>query len=55
MVRHQGTVLVDTNVILETYRTGSWRVLAGGYRVETVDDSIASSFLRSSTTRTHSA
>lgn len=32
MARHQGTVLVDTNIILETYRTGSWRALAGGYR-----------------------
>ncbi|MDE2848447.1 MAG: hypothetical protein F4Y38_12815 [Gemmatimonadetes bacterium] len=41
MARHQGTVLVDTNVILETYRTGSWRSLAGGYPVETVEDCVA--------------
>ena len=38
MARYQGAVLVDTNVILETHRTGSWRALAGGYRVETVED-----------------
>ena len=41
MPRHQGTVLVDTNVILETYRTGSWRALAGGYPVETGEDCVA--------------
>lgn len=40
MARHQGTVLVDTNIILETYRTGSWRALAGGYTVETVEDCV---------------
>lgn len=33
MARHQGTVLVDTNIILEAYQSGSWRALAGGYRV----------------------
>ena len=38
MVRHRGTVLVDTNVILEAHRTGTWRVLTGGYAVETVED-----------------
>ena len=37
MVRHRGTVLVDTNVILEAHRTGSWRALTGGYAVETVE------------------
>ena len=41
MAKHQGTVLVDTNVILEAYRTGSWRALTGGYRVETVEDCVA--------------
>ncbi len=41
MVRHQGTVLVDTNIILETHRTGSWRALSGGYPVETVEDCVA--------------
>ena len=40
MARHQGVVLVDTNVILETHRTGSWRALAGGYPVETVEDCV---------------
>lgn len=38
MARYQGIVLVDTNVILEAHRTGSWRALAGGYPVETVED-----------------
>ena len=37
MGRHQGTVLVDTNVILESHRVRSWPALAGGYRVETVE------------------
>ena len=41
MARHQGVVLVDTNVILEAHRTRSWRALTGGYRVETVEDCIA--------------
>ena len=41
MVRHQGTVLVDTNIILETHRTGSWRALSGGYPVETVEECVA--------------
>ena len=40
MARHQGIVLVDTNIILETHRTGSWRALAGGYPVETVEDCV---------------
>ena len=37
MARHAGPVLVDTNIILESYRVGSWRALAGGYNVETVE------------------
>lgn len=41
MARHHGPVLVDTNVILESHRTGSWRALAGGYHVETVEDCVA--------------
>lgn len=41
MARHHGPVLLDTNVILESHRTGSWRALAGGYHVETVEDCIA--------------
>ncbi len=40
MARHDGPVLVDTNVILESHRIGSWRALAGGYRVETVADCV---------------
>ena len=40
MVRHRGSVLVDTNVILEAYRTDSWRALTGGYRVETVEECV---------------
>ena len=41
MTRHQGTVLVDTNVILECHRTRSWNALANGYSVETVEDCVA--------------
>lgn len=37
---HRGSVLVDTNVILEAHRTGSWRALTGGYRVETVEECV---------------
>ena len=40
MARHRGTVLVDTNVIIETHRTSSWRALTGGYRVETVEECV---------------
>ena len=40
MARHRGTVLVDTNVILEAHRTGSWGALTGGYTVETVEDCV---------------
>ena len=40
MPRHPGTVFVDTNVILECHRVGSWRALTGGYRVETVDECV---------------
>ena len=40
MARHRGPVLVDTNVILECWRVGAWRALAGGYRVETVEDCV---------------
>ncbi len=34
------TVLVDTNVIFESDRTGSWRALVGGHQVETVEDCV---------------
>jgi hypothetical protein len=40
MSRHRGPVLVDTNVILESFRVGSWRALVGGYQVETVEDCV---------------
>lgn len=40
MTRHQGPVLVDTNAILECFRVGSWRALASGYSVETVEDCV---------------
>ena len=40
MARHRGPVLVDTNVIVECHRTRSWRALAGGYTVETVEDCV---------------
>lgn len=40
MARHRGPVLVDTNIILECWRIGAWRALAGGYAVETVEDCI---------------
>ena len=40
MARHAGPVLVDTNIILESYRVGSWRALAGGYNVETVEECV---------------
>lgn len=40
MARHRGPVLVDTNVILESYRVSAWRALVGGYRTETVEDCV---------------
>jgi hypothetical protein len=40
MARHQGSVLVDTNVIIEAWRAGAWRALANGYTVETVEDCV---------------
>jgi hypothetical protein len=40
MARHRGPVLVDTNVILECWRTNAWRALTGGYGVETVEDCV---------------
>lgn len=41
MARHQGPVLVDTNVIIELHRVAAWRALAGGYCVETVEECVA--------------
>lgn len=40
MVRHQGPVLIDTNAIIECFRVGAWRALAGGYNLETVEDCV---------------
>ena len=40
MTRHRGPVLADTNIILECWRTGSWRALTGGYAVETVEECV---------------
>lgn len=40
MPRHDGPVLVDTNVILECWRVSAWQALAGGYGVETVEDCV---------------
>jgi hypothetical protein len=40
MARHHGPLLVDTNVILECWRIDAWRALAGGYRIETVEDCV---------------
>jgi hypothetical protein len=37
MVRWQGPVLLDTNAILEAWRTNAWRALSGGYACETVE------------------
>ena len=34
------SVLVDTNTIIEACRTRAWAALAGGWRVETVDDCV---------------
>src|SRR5438128_1139383 len=33
----RGTVLIDTNAILECWRVGAWRALVGAYTVETVE------------------
>ena len=39
-VRPGAVVLVDTNVIIEAHRTGTWAALAGAYAVETVEDCV---------------
>lgn len=39
-VKPGAIVFVDTNVIIEAYRTNSWAALAGAYRIETVEDCI---------------
>jgi hypothetical protein len=37
VTRRTNPLLVDTNVILEAHRTSTWKALAGGYGVETVE------------------
>lgn len=39
--RSHSPVLVDTNAIIEAHRIHSWRPLAGGWRVETVEACVA--------------
>ena len=39
-VRPGATVLVDTNVVIEAHRTGTWSALVGAYEVETVEDCV---------------
>lgn len=36
----KGTILVDTNTLLAAHRSRCWRPIAGGYRVETVEECI---------------
>ena len=40
VTRNQARVLVDTMVILESHRVGSWRALTSRYKVETVEDCV---------------
>lgn len=39
-VRPGTVVFVDANVIIESHRISAWRVMAGGYRIETVEDCV---------------
>lgn len=39
-IERGAVVLVDTNVIVETHRTATWRALAGAFAVETVEDCV---------------
>lgn len=39
-MRTGDSVLVDTNAIIESHRTGAWQALSGGYQVETVEDCV---------------
>jgi hypothetical protein len=38
MSRHAGPLLVDAMVVIECWRIGAWRALAGGYSLETVGE-----------------
>lgn len=40
MSRRPGSILIDTNAIIECWRVGAWRALAGGYAVETVEECV---------------
>jgi predicted nucleic acid-binding protein len=37
VARRPNPLLVDTNVIIEAFRSSSWKALTGGYSVETVE------------------
>ncbi len=39
-VRPGAVVLVDTNLVIEAHRTGTWSALVGAYAVETVEDCV---------------
>ena len=40
MARFNGSILVDTNTIIEAHRVSAWKALTGGYAVETVNTGI---------------
>src|SRR5436190_15708334 len=40
VARWRGTVLVDTNVIIEAWRVDAWRALSGGFALETVEECV---------------
>lgn len=39
-IEDRALVLVDANVIIESYRTGTWKALTSGHWVETVEDCV---------------
>ena len=39
-MKHRGTVLVNTNAILEAHRVRAWRTLTGNYPVKTVENCV---------------
>ena len=55
MPRHAGSVLVDTNVIIECHRSSSWRALASGYPLETTEDCVAETQAGRQNRRAHQA
>jgi hypothetical protein len=40
VARWRGSVLVDTNAIIEAWRVNAWRALCGGYAIETVEECV---------------